>query len=144
MKFGRPLMPELLSTIFWRDGIQNSINSRRKGNAIYCMTKMLTDSISLRRLISTLRLRFVSLLLFILCLINTTDAQISSAARDPKINSAIMIPPFADESGFSGKWKLSEEVPRYLSAYMSEKFRATFISPTTVQLFGETIGVVGN
>jgi hypothetical protein len=97
-----------------------------------------------RRLISTLRLRFVSLLLFILCLINTADAQISSAARDPKIDSAIMIPPFADESGFSGKWKLSEEVPRYLSAYMSEKFRATFISPTTVQLFGETIGVVGN
>jgi hypothetical protein len=78
-----------------------------------------------------------------LCLINPAEAQIPPAAREAKPDSVILIPSFADESGFAGKWKLTDDLPRYLSSFITEKFCVATIPPASVQLFGETIGVSG-
>ena len=84
------------------------------------------------------------LLLSILSFSGIAVAQMLPAAQEQKTDSVILFPPFMDESGFTGRWKLSDDLPRYLSSFIMEKFRAVVIPPASVQLFGETIGVVGN
>jgi len=88
--------------------------------------------------------RFALLLLSILSFSGIAVAQMLPAAQEQKTDSVILFPPFMDESGFTGRWKLPDDLPRYLSSFIAEKFRASVIPPASVQLFGETSGVVGN
>ena len=93
---------------------------------------------------STRSVSFALLLLSILSFSGIAVAQILPAAQEQKADSVILIPPFVDESGFAGRWKLSEDLPRYLSSFITEKFHTAVIPPASVQLFGESIGVIGN
>ncbi|MCX6138209.1 MAG: hypothetical protein NTV54_12015 [Ignavibacteriales bacterium] len=82
-------------------------------------------------------------LLAVLLISGKGIAQNAPAKPVVESDPVILFAPFVDESEFSGKWKLSEVVPQFLSAYISEKYHASSIPPASVQIFGETIGVTG-
>lgn len=65
-----------------------------------------------------------------------------SAVAQPKSSlfasdSLLMFLPFKDNSGFSGKWNITTDVPRFFSAYMKERFRVGVVSPVSVKRFLE-------
>lgn len=50
-------------------------------------------------------------------------------------DSLLMFVPFNDNSGFSGKWNLAIDVPRFFTVYHKERFRIGVISPVSVKRF---------
>ncbi len=50
-------------------------------------------------------------------------------------DSLLIMMPFRDNSGFSGKWDLATDVPRFFAAYNKERFRIGIISPLSVKQF---------
>ncbi|MBI2428310.1 MAG: hypothetical protein HYV29_05850 [Ignavibacteriales bacterium] len=52
-------------------------------------------------------------------------------------DSLLMFLPFKDKSGFKGKWNITTDVPRFLTAYMKERFRVGVVSPVSVKRFLE-------
>lgn len=56
-------------------------------------------------------------------------------------DSSLVIVPFRDRSGFSGRWNIAMDVPRFLTAYVKERFRAGVIGPQSVAAFAAENGI---
>lgn len=72
-----------------------------------------------------------------LVLLGTIAAAVVAQPRPAYFSSdsSLIVVPFKDQSGFSGKWNPSMDVPRFLSAYLTERFRIGVINPVSVREF---------
>ncbi len=50
-------------------------------------------------------------------------------------DTLILFVPFNDASGFTGKWNIQTDIPRFLSVYVRERFQVGVISPNAVKDF---------
>ncbi len=89
---------------------------------------------------------FILLALFVVSAQHVVSQNNSSGgiADSPLSDSVLVFMPFTDNSGFGGKWNISEEIPRYLALYCREKFRASTIPPTAVEQFAEGKGLTAS
>lgn len=81
----------------------------------------------------------ISILLAFVCCTLEAPAQPRSSlfASD----SLLMFLPFKDNTGFNGRWNITTDVPRFLSAYMKERFRVGTVSPVSVKRFLQWKGI---
>lgn len=52
-------------------------------------------------------------------------------------DSMIVVVPFTDQSGFSGRWNLAIDIPRFFTLYFKERFRIGVVSPISVKQFAK-------
>ncbi|MCK9408206.1 MAG: hypothetical protein M0R68_03650, partial [Bacteroidetes bacterium] len=50
-------------------------------------------------------------------------------------DSFLVFIPFSNQSGFSGNWNLSVDIPRFAAAYTRQRFRVGIVSPEYVRTF---------
>ncbi len=56
-------------------------------------------------------------------------------------DTTLIVLPFRDESGFTGKWNLAMDMPRFFAAYAKERFRVGIISPVSVRQYAAEQGI---
>ena len=59
-------------------------------------------------------------------------------------DTLLVFAPFNDHSGFSGKWNLRIDIPRFLSAYCKQRFQVGVVGPVTVAYFDTTSGITSS
>ena len=62
------------------------------------------------------------------------------AAGQSFSRSGFVFIPFEDRSGFEGKWNVGTDVPRFLAAYVKERYAIPTVSPVVVKNFLEETG----
>ena len=55
-------------------------------------------------------------------------------------NPGFLFLPFQNKSDFTGKWEVGIDVPRFLSAYIKERYRIPTVSSVVVQNFASELG----
>ncbi|MEX1276172.1 MAG: hypothetical protein WEB62_07090 [Bacteroidota bacterium] len=63
----------------------------------------------------------------------------TAIGQTPSRSGFIFIP-FEDRSGFEGKWNVGTDVPRFLAAYVKERFAIPTVSPLVVRNYLEETG----
>src|SRR3990172_2652626 len=63
----------------------------------------------------------------------------TAIGQTPSRSGFIFIP-FEDRSGFEGKWNVGTDVPRFLAAYVKERYAIPTVSPLVVRNYLEETG----
>jgi hypothetical protein len=97
------------------------------------MDRVTIDSGMTMRQIFRSRLKALCLLLAFVSLIGTVYGQPNPVlfASD----SLIAVAPFKDNSGFKGNWNIGVDVPRFLSVYITQRFKVGVVNPVSVAEF---------
>lgn len=56
-------------------------------------------------------------------------------------DTLVVFAPFKDNSGFSGRWNVAIDIPRFFSAYMKERFHVGIINPVSVRSYAAENGI---
>jgi len=79
--------------------------------------------------------RFRERFMVFLVLATALSSAVQPVHAQEKSSPGFAFIPFENKSDFKGKWDVGSDVPRFLSAYVKERYRIPTISPVIVRNF---------